>query len=162
MKTAARARWEEANRDSMRAYQRAYYLAHKAQRAAQGKRWHEANREQQIAKSRAAYARDRAKRLAEQKEARAADPEKYRLGRRRRTYGISEAVQLLLYAAQGYACAICRDDGGERGLFIDHDHLTGKVRGLLCEGCNTAIGRMKDDPVRMRAAALYLARGGVV
>jgi hypothetical protein len=38
---------------------------------------------------------------------------------------------------------------------VDHDHVTGKIRGLLCFECNSAIGLHKDDPARMEAAAMY-------
>jgi hypothetical protein len=47
----------------------------------------------------------------------------------------------------------------ERGVFhIDHDHKSGKVRGLLCSCCNTGIGFLKDDPRIMRKAADYVER----
>ena len=39
---------------------------------------------------------------------------------------------------------------------VDHDHITGKVRGMLCHDCNVAIGMMKDSPNRLRSAAQYL------
>jgi hypothetical protein len=62
--------------------------------------------------------------------------------------------------SQGNLCAIC---GGEnvqiRGrtvaLAVDHNHKTGKVRGLLCNGCNTSLGRFKDIPM-LKKAIKYL------
>lgn len=41
-------------------------------------------------------------------------------------------------------------------LFIDHDHNTGKVRGLLCQGCNATLGAFKDDIQLMEKAIEYL------
>lgn len=41
-------------------------------------------------------------------------------------------------------------------LVIDHCHVTGKVRGLLCNGCNTALGAFQDDPKVLRRAISYL------
>lgn len=63
-----------------------------------------------------------------------------------------------LLAAQGGCCAICgTDKPGGRGAFcVDHDHETGRVRGLLCTCCNTGLGQFKDDPVRLRSAINYL------
>lgn len=50
-------------------------------------------------------------------------------------------------------CEIC---GATENLHIDHDHVTGKVRGRLCQPCNHMIGNAKDDPERLRAAIAYL------
>ena len=73
-------------------------------------------------------------------------------------YGITFEQYHVMLAAQGGHCAICSaTEGGGRGAFhVDHDHVTGKVRGLLCHYCNTAVGNMKDDPALLRAAANYL------
>jgi hypothetical protein len=63
--------------------------------------------------------------------------------------------------AQNYTCAICptQDFENKNGLlFVDHDHATGKVRGLLCGGCNRMIGCGKDQPKRLRSGADYLER----
>jgi Recombination endonuclease VII len=66
---------------------------------------------------------------------------------------------------QGGACAVCRRDPSEfRGdknpshkvLHVDHDHLTGQVRGLLCFFCNVAIGLFQDDAAVIMRAADYL------
>lgn len=41
-------------------------------------------------------------------------------------------------------------------LHVDHDHVSGKMRGLLCQKCNHGIGLMGEDPDRLRRAARYL------
>lgn len=68
----------------------------------------------------------------------------------------------LTHGIQGGVCAIClgppaEGDRGDR-LHVDHDHVTGEVRGLLCSHCNTALGKFRDDPARLRRAAEYLER----
>jgi hypothetical protein len=66
-----------------------------------------------------------------------------------------------MLTAQDSKCAIC--GGGPAGgikaaarLHVDHDHDTGKVRALLCNGCNRGIGYLKDDPALLRVAADYI------
>lgn len=53
-------------------------------------------------------------------------------------------------------CAICGELPVKRRHAVDHDHNTGKVRGLLCWRCNRTIGALNDDPVLIRKAAEYL------
>lgn len=79
--------------------------------------------------------------------------------RRLYTYGLSEEQFEALRARQGDCCAICaRTDSGRPGhdWYVDHNHVTGKVRGLLCLTCNAGLGQFYDNPVRLRAAAQYL------
>lgn len=72
-------------------------------------------------------------------------------------YGISESRYNEMLGAQGYACAVClKPHSTEKVLCIDHDHSSGRVRGLLCSHCNTAIGYFRDSPMFCRAAAVYL------
>lgn len=69
-----------------------------------------------------------------------------------------------MLASQDYKCAICFQPetstfkGKVRTLAIDHCHVTGAVRALLCGACNQAIGKLGEDPERMRRAADYIER----
>ncbi len=56
-------------------------------------------------------------------------------------------------------CEVC--DGppnGRGGLCIDHDHTTGRIRGLLCSNCNTAIGLLNEDSFVIARLTAYLER----
>lgn len=74
-------------------------------------------------------------------------------------YGLSLDEYLVLRDSQGNACAICGKNAGEKRLAVDHCHDTGRVRGLLCNNCNAALGMMGDDPELLRLAADYLEKG---
>lgn len=47
-----------------------------------------------------------------------------------------------------------------RSLFLDHGRWTGRVRGFICSGCNTALGMVGESPERLRALASYIERTG--
>ena len=91
----------------------------------------------------------------------ATDTDKLRAAKRKHRYGITDDEYRRLVAAQHGACAICErapDDPdipkGWRGeLCVDHDHATGRVRGLLCHSCNVAIGHLGSQSVALAAAA---------
>jgi hypothetical protein len=85
-------------------------------------------------------------------------PEMVRRGNIRR-YGITVDDYDRMLVAQNGVCAICRQPclTGKR-LAVDHDHATGKVRGLLCSNCNQGLGHYCDEPVLLRAAADYVER----
>jgi hypothetical protein len=72
-------------------------------------------------------------------------------------YGVTKEFLLDLYEKQQGKCKICGvEPKTTRGLHVDHCHSTGKVRGLLCHGCNTSIGGMKEDPEILLKAIEYL------
>jgi hypothetical protein len=75
-----------------------------------------------------------------------------------RKYGVTLEQYNLLRAQQGFCCAICNDheDSVGKKMFVDHDHVTGKIRKLLCTKCNVGIGMLKDNPDIMERAAKYL------
>ena len=81
--------------------------------------------------------------------------------RLKKLYNISMEEYDARLKAQGGVCAICRkaptDSSGRFSiLHVDHDHVTGKVRDLICFTCNAGLGNMKDDPELLRTAASYL------
>ena len=69
--------------------------------------------------------------------------------------------------AQRWRCAICSDPHGswipdlKRKLAVDHDHATGRVRGLLCVNCNTALGKLQESEELLRRAIAYLQKHGL-
>lgn len=69
-----------------------------------------------------------------------------------------------LRASQGGRCAVCgvappRHSDGRDGLYIDHRHDNGAVRGMLCPRCNAAAGALDRDPEYLRRLAVYVHRG---
>ena len=75
----------------------------------------------------------------------------------RRTYGISEDEYLALLANYNGECWICgTPPKAGRNLHVEHDHKTGRIRGLCCWRCNRGLQQYSDQPARLRAAAAYL------
>ncbi len=96
---------------------------------------------------------------AYQKQFRLLHPEKIRAQNRRRYYGLSPAVFEELRQKQEGKCAVCSNAlVTGRGTQVDHCHSTGKVRGLVCQGCNLVLGFSEDNPETLRSAIEYLER----
>ena len=110
------------------------YLAHKESENARSRAYHCANREKLLP---------------------AMSERRYKL-----TYGITRADKDAMLAAQGGVCAICgtNDPKGRWPWQVDHNHETGKVRGILCHHCNLTLGNAKENVRRLRLAALYLEK----
>lgn len=72
-------------------------------------------------------------------------------------YGVTKEFLVALHEKQEGKCAICGEiPNTERGLHVDHCHTTKAVRGLLCHGCNTGIGALKEDAEILSNAIKYL------
>lgn len=80
-----------------------------------------------------------------------------------RHYQITELEYAALLYAQDGLCAVCQRPelgtfrGRPKRLSVDHDHETGRVRGLLCSRCNRGIGYLQDSPEDLYRAAVYLS-----
>lgn len=122
--------WRAANPERARGLQRAWRERNPGANEAKNRRWAEANPETLAA----------AKRDSDL----------------RRLYGISAADYDAMFESQRGLCAVCERPPGARRLHVDHDHATGAVRGLLCSNCNTAIGKLREDPVVFARAVSYL------
>ena len=97
------------------------------------RRWNQENRDRYEERMRE-YKASGKKRLADRK------------SHLKRKYGLTVAEYEAMLADQGGGCAICRrPPRDDIALHVDHDHLTGAVRGLLCFRCNNAIGDLRDD-----------------
>lgn len=124
--------WREAHREKTREYGREWYKNHPRWKRGYSQEWCK-NHSEDI----------RNKRL-------------------QKLYGMSQNDYNTMLYEQEDRCAICgisiEDLCGN--LIIDHDHITGKVRGLLCTSCNLGLGWFKDDIVRLEKAKSYLVLTG--
>lgn len=78
-------------------------------------------------------------------------------------YGITLVQYKDMLKAQDEKCAICKTDKADkrnvyRKFSVDHSHVTGAIRGLLCSACNTGIGLFTDDITKLKSAIAYLER----
>lgn len=84
----------------------------------------------------------------------------------RENYGITTAEYEDMFARQNGRCAICESESSKTAnshlLFVDHCHVTGKVRGLLCSLCNRGLGAFEDSATIVHAAAIYLASHSLI
>jgi hypothetical protein len=119
------------------------------------------------AASRAWAKRNPEKVLVGQRQWRERNPAKWAAYQRRAAFkqrlkrrGITEAEYTRLWLAQGCKCGICArsDTGTKRSWHLDHDHATGKARGILCHGCNLMLGHAKDQAAILRAGVEWLEK----
>lgn len=128
------------------AAKKARYLADPATHIARVKRWQDANRERHNANQRVRRQRPEYKQRA-------------RDGHLRRKHGITLADFDRMLDEQHGVCAICgRLPREDISFHVDHDHETGRIRGLLCFKCNNALGDFEDQPEWLDQAAAYLTR----
>lgn len=117
-----------------------------ARRSAKQKEYRQANLERIRAQEREYYAKN-AEKLSRQSADHA----------RRRRYGLSPDDIQRMRDEQGGRCRICEDLLGEgRAMAVDHCHTTGRVRALLCTGCNTGLGSFKERTDSLLRAKAYL------
>ena len=101
------------------------------------------------------------------REDRRVNPDKYREKSLMRQFGIGIKEYDIMLKSQNGVCDICSSPESAinphtkkaRNMAVDHCHKTGKIRGLLCSLCNSAIGNFDDDIDRLRAAIQYLVKG---
>lgn len=96
----------------------------------------------------------------QRKQFRDVNKERLRFQKLKSKLGLDKPTYDAILAAQGGCCGICGKLPKEhrRVLSVDHDHLTGKVRGILCDNCNRCLGLLKDDVNVVEKAASYLKK----
>ena len=128
-------RWREANRDRARQHSQQTWDKHRETYIAQKRaRWHALRADPKM-RSKLKAERARARRL--------------------QRYGLTPDLYDALWAQQNGGCAICAQSL-EPSLHVDHDHVTGAVRGLLCNSCNSALGLFRDNTMVLLRAVEYL------
>jgi hypothetical protein len=123
------------------------------------KEWYVKNAEKKRSYSRQYYALNREAKVAYAKARREKYPRNWVKSYLKRLYGLDEVTYHRILKAQNNQCAICGVvfDSSSKALkpHIDHDHKSGKVRGLLCSGCNTSLGHVEREGF-LAAALKYL------
>jgi hypothetical protein len=155
--TKRRERWAQdpVYRAKGHARRRAHYQAHKQESRERARSYRQANKEKESARARAYYQAHKQEINQRSRAYHHAHKHDSVVQRALRRYGILPAEYDALLAKQGGACAICRKRAKGR-LCVDHCHLTGTIRGLLCHACNRALGALKDDQASLVAALAYL------
>jgi hypothetical protein len=141
-----RNQWQKENRESRQASSRKYYEKKKKDpkfkmdRTARYRAWAAANPEGN---------RERGKKY------RKANPKRHSIYQIRKNYKVTLAEAEKLFERREKGCEVCNSQTKAR---IDHDHASGKIRGILCNWCNLVIGHAFDSPITLRALADYLER----
>ena len=136
------AKYRENNPEQVKATRRKYQERHRNERNEQHRKYYLKHADELRARSRQRYQ---------------ANAERGRFRHYKTMYGLSEEEVRRMRLRQGGTCAACEHPFTSTP-HVDHDHVTGVVRGLLCGGCNRACGLVNDSPIRLRALAAYLER----
>lgn len=118
--------WEKLNPEKRIAYKKQYYEKNKEHIKQKSRDWYQSNKDNYH--ERAIY----------------------------RKYGVTKEQYNDLIVSQDLKCAICGDGTQKKKMFIDHNHRTGVIRGLLCTRCNVGLGMFKDNPEVLSKAIKYL------
>lgn len=132
---ASRKQWRQKpeNKKSAKAYRQKHKVKHRKQQRA----WKEKNKERYLLVQRRAY-------------------KKWRLETR---YGLTVEKFFKMLKKQSSRCAMCREKFlSSKQTHVDHDHKTGKVRGLLCAACNRGLGFLRDSIVIFKQGIRYLKK----
>ena len=123
-----------------------YWEKHKKEKQQYKRRYYEIHKEE-IKRKQKQYSKNNKEKLKEYQ--------------RIKHYGITLQQELKILKAQNNKCAICNKPLTDLSeACVDHDHKTGKVRGVLCHECNLGIGKFKDNPKILIKAAVYLRNQG--
>ena len=162
---------QQKNKDKKREYDKQYNIKNKARLAKQHAEYQKENREAVNAKNNKYYYRNHEK-IKNRKRSQLPKVIKYKRKHNQthklhyknyqlvRNYNITLEDFNKIKESQDNCCAICgkHESNFKKGLAVDHCHTTGKIRGLLCGGCNTSLGRFNDDINMLNKAIQYLQK----
>lgn len=136
---------DEETKERARIRAREAYAANPEKFRAKARVWHRTNNEMSRANAKA------------WKEANPARKQQHTRKFNLSKYGVTPERYAEMFTLQDGVCAICGEPPPEgQNLHVDHCHASNQVRKLLCAGCNNGLGRFRDSPGLLRAAAIYL------
>jgi hypothetical protein len=140
---------EDDRRGKARLAERKYETKNRKARNARNREWAAANPDK-------AYTEKRKQQIRDWK---TAHPGYQRDHQREKKYGLSKEAFNAILETQNFRCAACGTDLtvlSSKNIHVDHCHVTGHIRGILCHGCNTALGLMRNDTGLILRLASYL------
>ena len=133
------------NKYQLKEYKKQYYIENKDSISEHSKKYYTENKE---------CIKERVRKY------RLSNPDKIKNTALKHKFDITLDEYNVLLNKQKHRCAICKSfDVGRKDakyFHVDHDHITGKVRGLLCNKCNTALGLFNEDVTALKRAIKYL------
>ncbi len=136
--------WREKNKSRVKELNKIWYSKNKVKAKEHSKKLYYSNKEKALEVNRTWYSKNK---------------DKVKNNYLKRNYGMSLDEYNTLLTLQNNVCAICfKKEILDKSLIVDHNHETGKVRGLLCDKCNFAIGLLSDNPETVMSAFYYLIK----
>ncbi len=133
---------EDVSKEKRRVYKKAWTLKNRDRILEVARAWRRKNKIKRSYQARLRYQKNSQKEL-----------DRIRFNK----YGVTGNKFREIFKKQSGKCPIC-NRGITKNLSVDHNHATGKIRGLICNKCNLAIGNAEDSPDRLRAMANYLEK----
>uniref|UniRef100_A0A6M3X8R9 Putative recombination endonuclease VII n=1 Tax=viral metagenome TaxID=1070528 RepID=A0A6M3X8R9_9ZZZZ len=160
-------KWRDEHPGKKHDYDRKYYVNHAEEVCVRSRAYNAKHLEEGRARSKKRYATHREEALAyannydathreEQRLYRAGHRKEARAYRLMREFGITLEKYDNMFTSQHGVCAICGSSPNNENLCVDHNHSTGKIRGLLCRKCNSALG-VFENAGTLAKAQVYLA-----
>jgi len=147
-------RWRAKNREKTRRYAKVYADAHRARHREVARNWHANNKDRAKENKRLYLLRNPGASHTQYLAYVSRNP-----GRHLKKYGMSFSEFEQKCNDQGNVCSICLE---KKKLVVDHNHTSGKFRGLLCGTCNSGIGLLRDSFSTLIRAADYIRRSSYV
>lgn len=159
-------KWRDKNPDKIKKYHKKWIEENLEKFNESQKKWRDANPEK-FKEGQKKWRDANPEKLKEsQKKWMEKNPEKFKaiiFKNMLKQYGITESDFNKIVLNQNGVCSVCGKSPGaskknQTRLSIDHDHKTGKMRGLLCHKCNVGLGHFNDNPDLLIAALAYLKK----
>jgi hypothetical protein len=154
--------WKKANKERVKRTNTASNAHNKQKINEQKRKYYAANLEERRAYQRRYRKENPEKHIKAGRKYRETHPERMRWNTLKSKYGIQASEFQSMYDAQQGKCGICEEEvkHQDRSTHLDHDHKTGKIRGILCENCNKMLGHARENPRILMAAVEYLKGEG--